>query len=135
MTKEDIDLLLVKADYDSKKVIAAIDLADEQPHVYNYMGFLIRAIEEGYSQTFTINGDAEKGAGFVQFKEAYREGKRTGDIQKAAWERIQKNDDFQEFEAMIIENGLTIEQLVSIYTLDEVIKFYSDWKFGRQLNF
>ena len=135
LTKEDIDLLLVKADYDSKKVIAAIDLADEQPHVYNYMGFLIRAIEEGYSQTFTINGDAEKGAGFVQFKEAYREGKRTGDIQKAAWERIQKNDDFQEFEAMIIENGLTIEQLVSIYTLDEVIKFYSDWKFGRPLNF
>ena len=36
---------------------------------------------------------------------------------------------------MIIENGLTIEQLVSIYTLDEVIKFYSDWKFGRPLNF
>ena len=135
LTKEDIDLLLVKSDFDAKKVRDAIYLADEQRYIANYMGWLIRCIEDGYTHIETLDGDAEKGARFVKFKEEYREGKRTGDIQRAAWERIQKNDDFQDFEAMITENGLTIEQLVSIYTLDEVIKFYSDWKFGRPLNF
>ena len=45
LTKEDIDLLLVKSDFDGKKVRDAIYLADEQRYIANYMGWLIRCIE------------------------------------------------------------------------------------------
>lgn len=135
LTKEDINLLLLKADYDAKRVKDAIHLADEQKYISNYVGWLIRCIEDNYTHIETLDGDAEKGARFVKFREDYREGKKTGEVQKAAWERIKKNDDFYDFEEMIMENGLTIEQLVSIYTLDEVIKLYSDWKLDRPLSF
>ena len=135
LTKEDLDLLLVKADFDVKRVEDAIHLADEQRYIANYVGWLIKCIEGNFTHTTVLDGSAEKGSRFVRFKQDYEEGKKTREIQRATWDRIQNNDDFPGFVEMIEENRLTVEQLLTIYSLDEVIQLYADWKLGRPLKF
>ncbi len=135
LTKEDIDMLLKKAEYDPKKVSDAIELADKQKYINNYMGWIIKCILENYGSTEVMEGSAEDATFYNEVKKNYEASKKSGDIQRAAWNRIQQKEDFQDFSDMLENNGITVEQLVSIYKLDEVLQMYADWKVGRPIQF
>ena len=122
LTKEDIDLLLKKADYQEERVRGAIAMADAQDSLTNYMGWLIRCIEKGYGQVETVAGSAQR--------------EKNKDIIVArAWERTKSKEDYDEFIGMIEKNGLTEELLESIYPVSETLQMYADWKAGREIKF
>ncbi len=135
LTKEDIDLLLKKAQYRADVVRDAIEKADKQRYITNYMGWIIKCILEDYTEVAVVEGSSEKGAEIKKFMDNYEEGKRTGDVQRIAWERIQKKDDFGDFCKIIEENGFTMESLPTIYEPGEMVRMYTDWKVGRDISF
>ncbi len=135
LTKEDIDMLLKKANFNPQKVRDAIELADKQQYINNYMGWLIKCILEDYTHTEVLEGSAEDADRIEQIKKDYEEGKKSGDIQRAVWVRVQNNADFPNFTEMLESNGVTLEQVVSIYKLDDVLQMYADWKVGREVKF
>ncbi|SDW44348.1 Initiator Replication protein [Lachnospiraceae bacterium KHCPX20] len=64
LAKEDIDLLLKKADWDASVVESAIKYADKQDVIENYVGYLVRAVEQKWYDTepiVVVNGSKEKG--------------------------------------------------------------------------
>ena len=133
LDKEDVDLLLKKAEYDENRVRRAVELADEQDNLSNYMGWLIRAIENNYTKTETISGSADRADTISRIKKSYDSNKEN--IVNKAWERVKENPDFGGFMGMVEENGLTRELLESIYPINEILQMYADWKSGRAVNF
>nr|WP_297708326.1 replication initiation protein [uncultured Butyrivibrio sp.] len=135
LTKEDLDLLLKKAQYQVDVVRDAIDRADRQPYLNNYMGWIISCILKDYKEVDVVEGSAKRGAEVREMMNEYEEGKRTGEVQRIAWERIQKKEDFEDFSKMIEDNGLTMEALPTIYSPAEMVRMYTDWKVGREISF
>ena len=133
LDKEDIDLLLKIAGYDTQKVRQAISLADEQDNISNYMGWLIKAIENNYMRVETLSGSANRADTVRQVREKYEKDKSA--VVDKAWERVRGNEDFLEFMQMVEENGLTGELLESIYPKAEILQMYADFKTGRPINF
>ncbi|WP_026493015.1 replication initiation protein [Butyrivibrio sp. XPD2002] len=135
LTKEDIDMLLKKADFNANKVRDAIALADKQGYINNYVGWLIKCITDDYTHTEVLEGSSEDAARIKEIMKQYDEGKKSGEIQRAAWERVQSNEDFPDFTNMLEMNGVTLELVLSIYKLDEVLQMYADWKVNRPIKF
>lgn len=135
LTKEDLDLLLKKASFRIDVVRDAIERADKQQYLSNYMGWIINCILKDYKDVEVIHGSAEMGREARKMMDDYEESKRTGEVQQIAWKRIQKKDDFDEFVEMIESNGFTMETLPAIYAPAEMVKMYADWKVGREINF
>ena len=130
-----MDLLLKKASFRIDVVRDAIERADKQQYLSNYMGWIINCILKDYKDVEVIHGSAEMGREARKMMDDYEESKRTGEVQQIAWERIQKKDDFDEFVEMIESNGFTMETLPAIYAPAEMVKMYADWKVGREINF
>lgn len=78
LDKEDITLLINKAQGDIEKVRKAINLADKQDNLINYMGWLIRCIEENYIQVETISGSVEMADRTKEIKNSLDEQKKIG---------------------------------------------------------
>jgi len=135
LTKEDINLLLKKAKYDGEKVRNAIKMADEQENIGNYMGWIISCILNDYQNNESLEGSTEYATNMKEFRKGYEEKKKSGEIQRLAWERVQHKEDYPRFVSFMEDNGFTIEQLMIIYTLDEVLKMYADFVVGRPINF
>ncbi len=133
LTKEDIDLLLKKADYQEERVRGAIAMADAQDSLTNYMGWLIRCIEKGYGQVETVAGSAQRADDIHEIREGMEKNKDI--IVARAWERTKSKEDYDEFIGMIEKNGLTEELLESIYPVSETLQMYADWKAGREIKF
>ena len=137
LTKEDLNLLLKKADYNVEKVRSAIHLADKQKELTNYVGWIITCIIEDFPRSTigVVDGSAEKASELKSIKLEYEESKKSGTVQQSVWDKIRKNEDFLDFAKMIEENGLTVEQISVIYPLQEVIQMYYDYKTGRPVKF
>lgn len=54
--------------------------------------------------------------------------KKSGTIQQTVWNKIKSKDDFIKFCNMLIENGLDVKQLELIYSYEELVQMYADWK-------
>lgn len=135
LTAEDIDLLLKKANYDVQRIKEAIEMADQQDYLNNYMGWIISCIKENYQTTGTVTGDSKKAEKLVEVISKVEENTKSGHIQERAWERTKDKEDFPEFVAMLENNGLTLDTLEAIYPLDEILQMYADWKVGRAVKF
>lgn len=133
LDKEDVDLLLKKADYDEDRVRQVVEMADATDEISNYMGWLIRAIENNYTKTETISGSADRAEEVRTVRKNYENNKAV--IVKRAWERVRDNEDFPDFVSMVEDNGLSRELLESIYPVAEILQMYADWKSGRPVNF
>lgn len=132
LIKEDIDLLIEKAKGEKQLIIDAITSADEQPNIQNYMGWIIRYIENGgYKKTETITGSAKKAEEITELKKAVETEKDT--IDEKLLKKIKTKEDYPEFLLAIQDKGITEQQLLVIYSAGEVVQMYADWKMGRQI--
>ncbi len=57
VTEEDIALFLEKARYDEEKVRKAVELADKQGPMSNYIGWVMKCIEIGFDEKTIIEGE------------------------------------------------------------------------------
>lgn len=135
LTKEDIDLLLRKAAFRVDVVRDAIERADKQQYLSNYMGWIINCILKDYKDVEVIKGSAEMGRKARKMMDEYEESKKSGDAQMVAWERIQKKEDFDQFVDMINDNGFTLDTLSAVYSPAEMVKMYADWRTGKDIIF
>jgi len=141
LTVEDIDILVrttaeVTEDnkYDDKLVRKAIEAADKQPHLSNYVGWMRAYIRNGgYKQPIeTIAGSAERATVIKEIKEKVVAPETKDEASKRAWTRITKREEFKDFVAFAEEeNGMTWDVIDTIYNEAEKVSFYCDWKAGR----
>lgn len=133
LTKEDIDLLIMRAQGDTTKVRDAINLADKQPSINNYMGWLISCIENGYKNPVTVvDGSADRGEVVSEIMSEYR--KVEDSMGAKVWEKVKKKDDYEGFVAELWSLGLEIERLEAALEPYELFKMYTDWKMGEGVN-
>ena len=125
LQKEDLELLLSRAHGDDDKVIEAIEEADKQPHIYNYMGWIIDYIEGNFSDPIeVVSGSSEKAEKIKELKEEVEKNKPS--IQQSAWEKTKSKEDFSEF---IESLGIPVEQFEELYDdVSERIDLYIQWK-------
>lgn len=129
LTKEDLDILLFKADGDENLLRNYIKMADSYKHINNYMGWLIKAIEDGYDSVEVIDGSSEKANNVRDVMEDI-ESNRT-QIEENAWKKITTKDDFQDFLNELQVLDIDIQTLEIIYTPKELMNCYASWKLGK----
>lgn len=132
LAKEDIDLLILKSEYNAEKIREAIKLADEQSYISNYMGWLIKCIQNNYVKVETLEGSAVEAQGIKEIKASMDKNKDA--IALKAWKKIKTKEEFADFVNEVEENGLSIEQLEVIYDSNELTKMFTDWKLGKGLD-
>jgi len=132
LTKEDIDLLIMKSSGDTEKVRRVIILADKQKSINNYMGWLISAIENDYEETATVSGDVNKAEEIKSVMEDYS--KNRDSAARAVWNKVKTKEDFTGFLEDLSLIGLDINQLEIIYSVVELTQAYTDWKLGNGIN-
>jgi len=125
LQQEDLDLLLQKASYNEEKVIKAIEMADKQPEINNYMGWLVRCIENEYRDAIGVcDGSKEKKA----ILDNMREISHSNETKERVWNKIQQNNDYENFLNQI---GCSEQSLLAIYDTDERISLYTEFRLGK----
>ncbi len=135
LTREDIDLLLEKSSFDGEIVARAIEMADEASktsYISNYMGWIVRCIEEGWFSTPVVDASSQRGSQVVEVIEAYEKADKEA-LAKKMWDRIRKKDDFAAFVSVMEESGIALERYEAVYTYDELTQAYTDWKAGKPI--
>lgn len=136
LTHEDIQMLLEKAKYDDNLVEKAIMKADQQEHVLNYIGWILKCIERGgYSDESieVMNGSKDT----AEFIKDIRENAHSSSVKEKMWAKIRQKEDFKEFLNM---NDITEDMFNMAYdSIEERISVYTQWrteamKAGKELN-
>ncbi len=126
LVPEDIDLLIIKAKMDGNLVERAIEAADKQESLHNYMGWIIRYIERGgYEEVEVMNGDREATIQFRKMEKEFEEEKSS--IAAEVWNKTKTKSDFNEF--LLFYGFESADEFEKIYDdPDEAVKMYIDWK-------
>ena len=132
LAKEDIDLLLKKANYDTEVLKKAIQMADDQPHIDNYVGWLIRAIELKYDRTEVIEGSEQKAKEIRAIRKDYNDNRDT--TAEIVWTKAKQKEEFPAFEEALGVHGVTIEQLEELFEASERTEIYFRWKKTDSIN-
>lgn len=129
---EDITLLLNKAAGDEGKVRRAIELADKQSYIKNYMGWIIAAIERGFEGVEVIDGSAETAKKVQEISEHLNSNRES--IANQVWRKIKTKPEFPEFIADINQKGFDLDQLELIFEPEELTKAFTDWKVTKDIH-
>ena len=125
LSKDDIDLLLKKAEYSEEKVEKAIMAADSQPEIENYMGWIIRCIErDNYETKGVVYGNSESYKELKGLRNKVEKDKVS--IAKTVWDRYKQKDDFDDFFYETFD-VMTIEQIELAYDEEKLCQMYADW--------
>lgn len=133
LCKEDITLLLKKANYNPNKVREAVKMADEASNnsfINNYMGWLIKCLEEGWGEKGVVEGSSDKAAVVTAVMDEYDKADKEG-LAKKSWDRIKSKPEFAGFIEAIEEEGMDVEQMEVIYSYQELTKAYTDFRLGK----
>ncbi len=136
LCKEDITLLLKKADYNPNKVREAVKMADEASNnsfINNYMGWLIKCLEEGWGEKGVVEGSSDKAAVVTAVMDEYDKADKEG-LAKKSWDRIKSKPEFVGFIEAIEEEGMDVEQMEVIYSYQELTKAYTDFRLGKGIS-
>ena len=126
LAKEDMDLLLKLANYDTSVVREKIEMADKRPHTDNYMGWLVRAIEGDYKETETIYGSAEQANKVAAVIQNYNETKSETAVR--VWERVKKKEEYNDFILALADELDKPEQFEMFFDVQERLDIYYEWK-------
>ena len=128
LEKEDLDLLLYQAQYDVDKVKYAIDLADEQAHIDNYMGWIIKCIRspKAYEKTEVIEGSAQTAKEIRNIRQDYEATKDS--TAERVWGKAKMRPEFALFQEALENQSVTIEQLETLFTPAERTDVFFNWK-------
>ncbi len=135
LAKEDITLLINKAGGNEKKVRDAVEMADEASKsnmISNYMGWLVKCIEEGWTETNVLAGSSETATVVKAVTADYAKADKEN-LAAKSWARIKKKEEFTDFVMEIEMQGMKVDQLELIYSYQELTKAYTDWRVGRPI--
>ena len=132
LAKEDIDLLLSRSGHSEEKVRRAIKLADEQGHISNYMGWLLKCIENDYQIVETVDGDSVK-ADKIREIRADVDNNKT-DLAKKVWKKTQTNEVYPDF-MNYIRQMMNEEIFETVYSDEEKVQMFVSWKTGKDVKF
>lgn len=125
LTKEDINLLLQKSNYDESVVRRAINYADAQENINNYMGWIIKCIENNYNEVPVVNGSSEEGQ---EAKKLMKDMEDTKDVLAARmWKKIKNKPEFDMYTEYLESMGISIDAYEIMYTADERNREFSQW--------
>ncbi len=128
LDKEDIDLLLRHAAMNVQDVISAIRYADAQGEISNYMGYLVRCIQNRYFEkeaVSVVEGSMEKAETIREF----RESAHSEETKKKVWESIKAKDNFEAFRKYEeLAKGITFMELDEILSPAEAVAEYITWR-------
>ena len=108
------------------------DEASKTSYISNYMGWIVRCIEEGWFSTPVVDASSQRGSQVVEVIEAYEKADKEA-LAKKMWDRIRKKDDFAAFVSVMEESGIALERYEAVYTYDELTQAYTDWKAGKPI--
>lgn len=131
VSSKDIKAFLKIADYDVERVKAAYDLSKKQTEIRNFVGWMKKAIEEGYTDEniHLIDDSEEKAQRADIILEDYKKEKESGNLAERTWNRIKKRDEYQEFIGYLLDQeGMTEETLEIAYSPRECMELYQNWK-------
>ena len=131
VSSKDIKAFLKIADYDVERVKAAYDLSKKQTEIRNFVGWMKKAIEEGYTDEniHLIDDSEEKAQKADIILEDYKKEKESGNLAERTWNRIKKRDEYQEFIGYLLDQeGMTEETLEIAYSPRECMELYQNWK-------
>ncbi len=127
LTKEDLDYLVKTAEFHISDVREAIKYVDKQGVVQNYMGYIVKAIQERYfdvPQTSVFEGSAEKAEQLKKISEEYNDEDNKKALLNNLWEQWTQKDVFKEF---LEASGLSEEVLNSI-PIEKRCTLFTDWR-------
>lgn len=124
LSKEDIDLLVKKANGNEDTIRKAIEMADLQPEIRNYMGWLVKCIENNYINISTIRGSHEHYDVIDDLQNSYNNERNI--IIDNMWERYKLQPEFDTFLNEVL-GGVPIQHIELAYSKDELTKMYADW--------
>lgn len=126
LSAEDLNILLETANYNEDTVISYIQLADLQPCLTNYMGWIITSIKENFAPVSVTHGVVVENP--IQPEEYYQ---NKDSIAKSLWDKLKTKEEFQLFLDYLKQNSLQLEQFEIINSPAECVQFYTDWKLQR----
>lgn len=133
LTEKDIENFLLDADKDEEAIIRAIEKADEQSFIKNYVGWIRTCIKEGFAEPVeTLSGSAEKADRINAFMEDYEEAKKdeNGPMYQNAWNKIKsRSDHFQRF---VDSLALPLDMYEEYNTAKERVDEYIEWSKGKR---
>lgn len=125
LTDEDLALILEKANQDEEAAERAIHMADRQPEIRNYIGWILKCVENGYEEVAVVSGSAETAERIQNLQREIH----SDEVQRNVWEKVKNKDDFPKFLDFI---NLPLEQYEYIYdSISERVEMYYDWKTGK----
>ena len=129
VSSKDLKAFLKAADYDVERVKKAYDLSKKQKEIKNFVGWMKKAIEEGYSEDVihVIDGSEENAKKADEILAEYEREKATGSLAERTWNRIKKKEEYQEFLQYIADQAMTEKTLESIYIPKERMELYQNW--------
>ncbi len=132
ISRKDAIVLLKTAENDLDKIQRIYNLSKQQDYIRNFMGWMVKGIQENYDESIPASEGSEETAkavdelhkNFVDNEEQFANN---------AWERIKKNEHFSEFEKNISEKyGLELYLFEQFYTASDRVKMYGAWLQSRQ---
>ena len=120
-TQNYFEELMTLAGQDPDVVKRAIDLGANTPYIHNYYGWLRRAVQNRYAETETV----ETSDGQTDTPQPIQ---LDTEAKQRLWERCRLTEDFQN---MLKRYDLSEAEFELIYTLDERIKRFYDFKARR----
>lgn len=123
ITADDVEFLLDRAGYDEEVVRTAVQMADKQPEIHNYMGWIRKCIEDGYAQPIEVIAGSSDTADTVN---SIKNEIHSDSVKQGAWERIMQREDYEDF---LKSTGYTRTQFEVIYdNPEEKLNMYVEWK-------
>ncbi len=132
ISKEDIDVFMKKSLFDVSLVRSAIEEADRQAVIHNYIGWIVRCIERGGysdSKTGVVKGEKDKYDAYVKVSEDVH----SPAVAVLVWNKMKNKDDFGRFSAALVEEGLSLEIIEATFDEKQCSQIYTNWKVKRNL--
>ena len=126
LTAFDLSNLLEKANQDESLVRKAIEAADQQPYVRNYVGWLVSYIQTGGYETIEVmDGSKERAEEVSTIMHSIRSDK----AKLKMWERTKNKPDFDRFLQDICMPLKVFEE--DVPDVAERLQIYSEWRLGE----
>lgn len=132
LTKKNISTLLDEAGGDNDLVIRAIEAADKEPYLRNYVGWIRSYVRNGgYQKTETIRGSKEQAKVVREVMEGAHEQRES--LSANFWQRTKSHNGakYREFVKFLEEQGLTVELFEGACSESECGEKYIEWTRGE----
>lgn len=106
----------------------AIALADTQPNLYNYAGWITDTLKNGRAKRIEIIDGSKEKADIIQgISDAVHNNEK--DIAKKVWLKYKENDEFKEF---LNQQDMTMEEYENAFSYEKRVSRYLAWR-AKQL--